>query len=175
DVAGNETVPPVAITVVDESARAEDLLHTGNIFARHADYHIRKFSKAKHLLHDRPHGDIAGVFFREAQRDAFRERHAEGIMRRLSRASRDGRARGRGQIRFDDGELLGFFAREFGAVAFGELLDRLFALLYKRLENLNGLSVVERAYFFDFFVFDGRFDPPQDAEAQLIFGAHGVN
>jgi hypothetical protein len=29
------------------------------------------------LLHDRPHGHIARVLFREAHRDGFRERHAE--------------------------------------------------------------------------------------------------
>ncbi len=74
---GNETVPPVAITVIDNCAGAEDLLDARDILARHADHHIREFSQAKRLLHNRPHGDIAGVFFREAQHDVFRERHAE--------------------------------------------------------------------------------------------------
>src|SRR6266851_9205541 len=79
------------------------------------------------------------------------------------------------KIRFDDGELFGFFFGEFGAVALGELFDRFLALLYERLQNLNGLRLVEYANLFDFLVLDGRLDSPQDAEAQFVFGAHGVD
>src|SRR5205814_4821495 len=81
DFVGRETVPPVAITVVDNSAGAENLLHACDVLARHADHHMRELGKAERLLHNRPHGDIARVFFREAQRDVFRERHAEGMIR----------------------------------------------------------------------------------------------
>ncbi len=73
------------------------------------------------------------------------------------------------KIRFDDGEFFGFFFGEFRAVAFGELVDRFLALLYERLQNLNGLSLVENANLFDFFVLDGCLDSPQDAEAQFLF------
>src|SRR6267378_1734454 len=79
------------------------------------------------------------------------------------------------EIRFDDGELFGFFFGEFGAVALGELFDRFLALFYERLQDLNGLRLVEYANFFDFLVLDGRLDAPQDAEAQFVFGTHGVD
>src|SRR2546430_9690740 len=79
------------------------------------------------------------------------------------------------KVRLDDGELFGFFAGEFRAVALGELLDRFLALLYERLQNLNGLGLVECADLFDFFVLDGRLDSSEDAEAQFVFGAHGVD
>src|SRR5438477_126975 len=55
------------------------------------------------------------------------------------------------------------------------LLDRFLALLYERLQNLNGLGLVECADLFDFFVLDGRLDSSEDAEAQFVFGAHGVD
>jgi len=74
---GSEAVPPIAITVVNHCAGAENLLHTRAVLARHAHHHIRKLGKAKRLLHDRTHGHVAGVLFREAYRDGFRERHAE--------------------------------------------------------------------------------------------------
>src|SRR5258708_12591793 len=55
------------------------------------------------------------------------------------------------------------------------MVDRLFALFYEHLQNLNGFGFVEWANLFDFFVLDGRLDSPEDAEAQLLFGAHGVD
>src|SRR6266513_6446939 len=79
------------------------------------------------------------------------------------------------EIRFDDGELFGFFFSEFRPVALGELFDRLLALFYERLQDLHGLRLVEYANLFDFLVLDGRLDSPQDAEAQFVFGAHGVD
>ncbi len=60
---GSETVPPVAITVIDDSAGAENLLHTRGILTRHAQDHIRKLGKAKRLLHDRTHSHVACVIF----------------------------------------------------------------------------------------------------------------
>jgi len=42
------------------------------------------------------------------------------------------------------GELFGSFSRVPG-VALGELFDRFLALLYKRLQDLNGLGLVEYA------------------------------
>jgi len=79
------------------------------------------------------------------------------------------------EIGFEDGELFGFFFGEFGAVAFGELVDGFLALLDKRLEDLDGFVFIEGADFFDFLVLDGGFDAADDAEAQLVFGAHGVD
>src|SRR6266436_305907 len=79
------------------------------------------------------------------------------------------------EIRFNDGELFGFFFGEFGAVALGKLLDRFLALFYEHLQDLNGLRLVEYANLFDFLVLDGRLDTPQHAEAQFVFGAHGVD
>jgi len=72
-------------------------------------------------------------------------------------------------------KLLGFFADEFRAVALGELFNRFLALLYEGLQNLDGLGVVEGAYFFDFLVLDGGLDSAQDAEPQFILGAHSVD
>src|SRR5260370_13851025 len=80
-----------------------------------------------------------------------------------------------GQIRFDDGELFRFLGDEFRAVAFGELVDGFLALFYEGLQNLDGFGFVEWANLFHFFVLDGRLDSPQDAEAQFLFGAHGVD
>src|SRR5260370_14989813 len=85
---GSETVPPVAISIIDYRAGAENLLHTHGILARHAHDHIRKFGKAKRLLHDWTHGHTACVIFREAHRDGFRERHPICRERILSPASR---------------------------------------------------------------------------------------
>src|SRR5216683_1869201 len=67
---------------------------------------------------------------------------------------RDGRihfgvAGASGEIGLDDGELFGFFCGEVVAVAFGELID-------------------------GFLVGDGGFDHTEDAETELVFGAHGV-
>jgi len=154
----------------------KNLLHTYGILARHAHDHVRKLGKAKRLLHDRTHGHIACVIFREAYRDGFRS--ACKMKRRiLSPVSRGGRARDRWsalpstvlpsradlaafndrahlldgvragfgdrlgnrrvhfglagagrEIRFNDGELFGFFFGEFRAVALGELFDRFLAL-----------------------------------------------
>src|SRR5216683_2170450 len=71
------------------------------------------------------------------------------------------------KIRFDDGELFGFFRGEFQTVAFGELIDRLLALFYERLQDLNRLGLVERAYLFDFLVLDGGLDSSQNGEARM--------
>jgi len=74
---GSEAVPPISITVVDHGASAKNLLHTRAILAGHAHDHISKLGKSKRLLHDRTHGHVASVLFREAYRDGFRESHAE--------------------------------------------------------------------------------------------------
>ena len=51
-----------------------------------------------------------------------------------------------------------FLFGEFGAVALGELVDGFLALLQDRLQQLNGLRLVELADFFDFLELDGGFD-----------------
>ena len=70
-----------------------------------------------------------------------------------------------GQIGLENGEFLGFFVDEVLAVSFSELVDGLFALLYKGLQDLDGFGFVERVNFFGFFVLDGGLDAAQDAEA----------
>src|SRR5216684_4269559 len=61
-----------------------------------------------------------------------------------------------GEVGLDDGELFGFLFGEVVAIAFGELLDGFLALL------------------FGFFIGDGGLDHAEDAEAELVLGAHGV-
>lgn len=80
-----------------------------------------------------------------------------------------------GEIRFQNGELFGFLVHEILAAAFAELFDGFLALLDERLEELDGFGFVERADFFRLFVLDGGLDAAQDAEAQLVPGAHGVD
>ena len=80
-----------------------------------------------------------------------------------------------GEIGFEDGEFLGFFVDEVLAVSFSELVDGFFALLDERLQDLDGFGFVERVNFFGFFVLDGGLDAAQDAEAELVLGAHGVD
>jgi len=92
---------------------------------------------------------------------------------------RDGRihcgvAGASGEIGLDDGELFGFFCGEVVAVAFGELIDGFFALLDEGLQELDGFGFVELAELFGFLVGDGGFDHTEDAETELVFGAHGV-
>jgi hypothetical protein len=79
-----------------------------------------------------------------------------------------------GEIGFDDGQLFRFFFGEISAVAFGELVDRFFALLDQRLQELDGFGLVEFAKLFRLFVGDGGLDHAKDAEAELVLGAHGV-
>jgi hypothetical protein len=43
------------------------------------------------------------------------------------------------------------------------------------LDDLDGFGVVEGADFFYFAMLDGGFDAAEDAEAQFVFGAHGVD
>jgi hypothetical protein len=85
-----------------------------------------------------------------------------------------GVARSGGEIRLDDSQLFGFLFGEIVAVAFGELVDRFLALLDERLQELDGFGFVELAELFGFFVGDGGLDHAEDAEAELVFGAHGV-
>ena len=61
------------------------------------------------------------------------------------------------------------------AIALRELLDGFLALLHEGLQDLNGFGFVERANFFDFLELDGGFDAAENAEAELVLGAHGVN
>jgi len=77
------------------------------------------------------------------------------------------------QIRFDDGEFLGFFSAS-PAVALGELLDRLLALFYERLQYLMDFRLVHGAHFFDFFVLDGRLDSRSTLRRSSSFCAHGI-
>jgi hypothetical protein len=79
-----------------------------------------------------------------------------------------------GEIGFEDGEFLGFFVDEILAVSLSKLVDGFFALFDERLEDLDGFGFVECVDFFGFFVLDGRLDATEDAEAELVFGAHGV-
>jgi hypothetical protein len=65
-------------------------------------------------------------------------------------------------------------ARSRRLVALGELFDGFLALLYESLQDLNRFGLVERADFFDFLELDGGLDAAQDAEAELVLGAHGV-
>jgi hypothetical protein len=80
-----------------------------------------------------------------------------------------------GEISFEDGEFFGFLFGEFGAVAFSELVDGFLALLDEGLKDLDRFVFVESADFFDFFVLDGGLDAAQDAEAEFVLGAHGVD
>jgi hypothetical protein len=82
---------------------------------------------------------------------------------------------GRRKIGFDDGEFFCFFVGEVGAIALGELIDRLFALLDESLEELDRFIFVERANFFGLFVLDGRLDAAKDAEAEFVLGLHCVD
>jgi hypothetical protein len=79
------------------------------------------------------------------------------------------------EIGLEDGEFLGLFVDEVLAVTFSELVDGFFALLDERLEDLDGFGFVERVNFLCFFVLDGGLDAAQDAEAEFVLGAHGVN
>jgi len=83
-------------------------------------------------------------------------------------------ARTGGQIRFDDGQLFGFLCREVVAVAFCELINRFFALLHERLQDLDGFGFIELAELLGFLVGDRGLDHAEDAEAQFVFRAHGV-
>jgi hypothetical protein len=79
------------------------------------------------------------------------------------------------EIRLENGEFLGLFVDEVLAIAFSKLVDGFFALLDERLQDLDGFGFVERVDFFGFLILDGGLDAAQDAEAEFIFGAHGVN
>jgi len=72
---GREAFPAIAIAVVDDRTSAENLLPSWDIFPSNAENHVDKFRQAKYLLHDGADGHIAGVFFRKAHRDGFRQGH----------------------------------------------------------------------------------------------------
>ena len=79
-----------------------------------------------------------------------------------------------GEIGLEDGEFLGFFIDEILAVALSKLVDGFFALLDERLQDLDGFGLVESPDFFGFLILDGGFEAAEDAEAEFVFGAHGV-
>ena len=79
-----------------------------------------------------------------------------------------------GKVRFDDGELPSFLVSEVLAIALSELVDGFFALLDESLQELDGFWFVDGADFFGFLVLDGGLDAAEDAEAEFVFGAHGV-
>jgi hypothetical protein len=79
-----------------------------------------------------------------------------------------------GQIGLEDGEFFGFFVDEVLSVAFAELVDGLLALFDERLQDLDGFGFVESVDFLGFFVLDGGFYAAEDAQAEFVFGAHGV-
>src|SRR6266404_2338495 len=124
---------------------------------------------------------IDGLAFESRLRGFHDRAHLfDGIRARLGNGFGDGGvhlrfARSRRQIGLDDSEFLGFLFGQLRPVAFGKLLDGFLALLHQRLQDLNGFRLVQRANLFDFPVFDGRFDSSQDAEAQFVFRAHGVD
>ena len=78
-----------------------------------------------------------------------------------------------GQILFDNFYFLGFFIGEILTSALCELLDGFLALLDERLQDLQGLHIVEWAHFVNFFELERAFDHAQDAEAQLVLFFHG--
>src|SRR4029077_4193609 len=59
--AGNKTVPPVTIAVINDRSGAKNLLNTGHVLAGHGHNHVHKFWQAKGLLYDGAHGHVAGV------------------------------------------------------------------------------------------------------------------
>jgi hypothetical protein len=79
-----------------------------------------------------------------------------------------------GEIGFDNREFLGFLVDEISAVAPCELVDRLFALLDERLQQLDGLGFVQGANFFRFLVLDRGLDAAEDTQAELVLCAHGA-
>jgi hypothetical protein len=85
-----------------------------------------------------------------------------------------GIARGRGEVGFYDAEFFSLLFDEVVTVAFAELLDGILALLDEGLQELNGFGLVERAQLLGLLVGDGGLDAAEDAEAELVFGAHGV-
>src|SRR6266436_4999884 len=124
---------------------------------------------------------VDGLAFESRLRGFHDRAHLfDGIRARLGNGFGDGGvhlrfARSRRQIGLDDSEFLGFLFGQLRPVAFGKLLDGFLALLHQRLQDLNGFRLVQRANLFDFPVLDGRFDSPQNAQAQFVFRAHGVD
>lgn len=74
-----ERFPPVTITVVKNSASAEDLLDADSIFADHPDDHVGQFVGAKGLVYDRAHGDIASIVFGIVNGNLLRQGHSESV------------------------------------------------------------------------------------------------
>ena len=69
---GGETIPPVAIAVVYDGARAKDLLDAGGIFTGNTDDHVDELGEAEGLPNDGAHADVAGIFVGVAERDVVR-------------------------------------------------------------------------------------------------------
>src|SRR5712691_3535048 len=88
---GSETIPPIAITVINHRASAENLLHARDVLSGDTHNHIRKFGEAKRLLHDRTHGHVTRVLFGKANRDGFGQGHAESITKVVRRDKREKR------------------------------------------------------------------------------------
>ena len=74
---GDEALPRIPKAVVYDRPSTKDLLHPQFIFSRDAQNHIHEFGQAKYLSNHGANGHVTGVFFREAHRDGFRERHSE--------------------------------------------------------------------------------------------------
>src|SRR6266566_4662622 len=79
---------------------------------------------------------------------------------------------GFGQISFDQLDLGGFLIGHLLATAFGELLDRILALLDQRTQHLLGFFVVKWRHLFDLAVLERGLNHAQGREACLVAGFH---
>jgi len=81
-----------------------------------------------------------------------------------------------GQIRFDDGELFRFLGDEFGSVAFGKMVDRLFALFLRAFAKSEWLRLRRVGESFSTSLcLIAALIPRRTLRRSFLFGAHGVD
>ena len=74
-----KTSPGIPVKMIDHRSGMKELPDACHILARDAQDHVEKFMEAKCLPYKRPHRNVSGFFFRVANGNRFRQRHARRI------------------------------------------------------------------------------------------------
>lgn len=67
--------PGISVKMINDRPGMKELADARHILARDAEDHVEEFVEAKHLPHERPHGNVSGFFLGVANGNRFRQWH----------------------------------------------------------------------------------------------------